>query len=454
MRRGTATPAVLLFFSGACALTYQTVWFRQFRLIFGASTFATAAVLAIFMGGLGVGSAFLGRRADAHPKPLVFYGNLELLIAVSAAASQLLLWLVAKIYFATGGSVTLGVFVATIVRLLLASIVLVIPTVLMGGTLPAVARAAETNEDDGRRNVALLYGANTLGAVTGTLLSTFFALEVFGNRKTLLVAVLVNAVVAVIARSIGSQWSTGGSPVRGGEGAAAPSNTPSNTGRIRVLIAAGIVGFAFLLMELVWYRMLAPLLGGSTFTFGLILAVALFGIGLGGAAYAFWGGQRRATPAGFALTCSLEAAALALPYILGDRLAIDQIYLRGLGTLGFHGYVLGWTLITLVVVFPAAFVAGVQFPLLISLLGEGRDEIGSHVGLAYAWNTAGAIAGALAGGFGLLPLLTAPGTWKLVVVLLAVTAIVLRYVVPNAIAVPVVVSVFMSSGPTAVWRHS
>src|SRR5881398_3550573 len=121
MRRRTATPAVLLFFSGACALTYQTVWFRQFRLIFGASTFATAAVLAIFMGGLGIGSAILGKRADRHPRPLVFYGNLELAIAGTAALSQVLLWLVAKIYFATGGSVTLGTFAATIVRLVLAA---------------------------------------------------------------------------------------------------------------------------------------------------------------------------------------------------------------------------------------------------------------------------------------------------------------------------------------------
>src|SRR3954452_4602280 len=108
MRRRTATPAVLLFFSGACALTYQTVWFRQFRLIFGASTFATAAVLAIFMGGLGLGSALLGRRADRHPRPLRFYGNLELLIAASAALSPLLLWLIAKVYFALGGSLALG----------------------------------------------------------------------------------------------------------------------------------------------------------------------------------------------------------------------------------------------------------------------------------------------------------------------------------------------------------
>jgi spermidine synthase len=467
MRRSTATPAVLLFFSGACALTYQTVWFRQFRLIFGASTLATAAVLAIFMGGLGAGSAILGRRADAHPKPLVFYGNLELVIALSAAVTQLLLWLVGKIYFATGGSVTLGIFVATVVRLVLASVVLVVPTVMMGGTLPAAARAVETDEDSGRRNVALLYGANTLGAVTGTLISTFFALEVFGNRKTLLVAVLVNAVIAVIARSVGARPSPGlRPPSPAGRG---PISTPSPTGRgwreapgdgrarYNILAAAAIVGFAFLLMELVWYRMLAPLLGGSTFTFGLILAVALLGIGLGGAAYSFWSGGGRATAGGFALTCSLEAVAIAFPFALGDRLAVAEAFLRNLGQFGFEGYVLAWTLLTVVVVLPAAFIAGVQFPLLISLLGSGREDVGRDIGHAYAWNTAGAIAGSLAGGFGLIPLLSAPGVWRLVIVLLALVGIAAavagRAFFAGIFAVVAIGGTF-ALGPTAAWRHA
>ena len=87
MKRSSAAVAALLFGSGFCALIYQTVWFRQFRLIFGVSTLATAAVLAIFMGGLGVGSALLGKRADAHPRPLRLYGNLELGMAISAALS-------------------------------------------------------------------------------------------------------------------------------------------------------------------------------------------------------------------------------------------------------------------------------------------------------------------------------------------------------------------------------
>src|SRR5213076_238948 len=133
---GRKLPGALLFGSGFCALIYQTAWLRQFRLIFGVSTLATAAVLAIFMGGLGVGSALLGKRADAHPRPLAFYGNLELLIAASAGLSPLLLSLVAKIYFATGGSALL--------RPILAVLVLGAPTLLMGGTLPAAARAIET----------------------------------------------------------------------------------------------------------------------------------------------------------------------------------------------------------------------------------------------------------------------------------------------------------------------
>src|SRR5204862_7277990 len=123
------------------------------------------------------------------------------------------------------------------------------------------------------------------------------------------------------------------------------------------------------------------------------------GIGRGGAAYAVWGGSRQATRAGLALTCSLEAVAIAVPSALGDRIAVLANLLRAVGAEGFGGYVFGWTIVTTIVVFPAAVIAGIQFPLLISLLGSGRDDVGHQVGLAYAWNTAGAIVGSLAGGF-------------------------------------------------------
>jgi spermidine synthase len=415
---------------------------RQFRLIFGASTAATAAVLAIFMAGLGAGSAFLGRRADLQDRPLRFYGNLELAITVAALLSQPLMWIVAKAYFASGGSLRLGLTVATVLRLTLSVLVLGLPTFLMGGTLPAVARAVASGGDEGRRRLSLIYGANTLGAVAGTLGSTFYLLEAVGNRRTLLAAATLNLLVGVVARLTPSEHVQPDLPDR-----RKPLRPP-------LLIAAAVVGFAFLLMELVWYRMLAPLLGGSTFTFGLILAVALLGIGFGGAAYAFLGGARQATIGAFALTCSMEALAIAVPFALGDHLAILELYLRPLGETGFGGFLLAWAILAFIVVFPAAFISGIQFPLLISLLGPGEEGIGADVGAAYAWNTAGAIAGSLAGGFGLLPLLTAPGAWRLVAVVLALLSIAAaRRPLPVATAVVALAATF-ASGPTAVWRHA
>ena len=144
-------------------------------------------------------------------------------------------------------------------------------------------------------------------------------------------------------------------------------------------------------MEIVWYRMLAPLLGGSTFSFGLILACALLGIGFGGVTYAFFDLKRSASLRFFALTCAAEAFFVALPYALGDRIAMLTMLLRPLGTLGFYGHAVAWSAICLIVIFPAAFLSGLQFPLLIALLGKGNRSVGAQTGTAYAWNTVGAL---------------------------------------------------------------
>ena len=451
--------AVLLFGSGLSALIYQTVWLREFRLIFGASTFATAAVLAIFMAGLGTGSAILGKRADGRSAPLAWYGILEISIAISAAISPVLLVLIRKLYIAMGGSVTMGNAGATIVRLLLATLVLGIPTFLMGGTLPAAARAVETDDDRGRRNLATLYATNTLGAVTGTLLSTFYMLEHFGNRRTLLCGVAVNLVVGGVAFHRNRRPGRGRQASPATRQASAPA-----TPRPLVLASSAIVGFAFLLMELVWYRMLTPLLGGTTFTFGLILAAALLGIGLGSAAYSFWSGGKTPSSGAFAITCTLEALAIIVPFAAGDRVAIIANLLRSLGHIGFAGDIMGWSFITLFVVFPAAFISGIQFPILIALLGRGQEDVGRDVGAAYAWNTGGAIAGSLAGGFGLLPLLTAPGCWRLIVVVMiglavfvAISALRDRQIASVSVAAVIAIIAIIgvgAVGPTAVWRHS
>jgi len=463
MRSAVARVGLLLFSSGFCALVYQTAWLRMFRMVFGASTAASAAVLAIFMAGLGFGGLLLGRRADRHPSPLGLYAGLEAGIALSAGLSPLLLALVEALYVALGGSARLGVAGSGVVRLLLSLVVLGLPTFLMGGTLPAVARAVEGRADFGRRTVGLLYAVNTLGAVLGALVTTFFALETLGIRKTVWIAALLNLLVVLAARSLAREMAAA-EKVTEDETPVEEDGGESRPGLLAP-VAAAVAGFAFLLMELVWYRMLGPLLGGSSYTFGLILAVALLGIGLGGLLYGAGARSRRPTMLSFAATCSLEALLIALPFALGDRIAVLAALLRPLAGAGFLALVGGWAAVTVLVVLPAAIVSGYQFPLLIALLGSGRWRVGREVGVTYAANTLGAILGSIAGGFGLIPLLTAQGAWRLVALLLlalAAVAIVagLRAGAPRRAALmPAAAGLLglafcLALGPTAFWRHT
>ena len=473
MLRHVIVVAGLLFGSGMCALIYQMVWLREFRFVFGASTLASAAVLSVFLGGLGAGGFWFGRRVDRNPRPLALYAYLELFIAASAALTPLLVWIAREFYVALGGVLSLGPVVATLVRLVLTACALAVPTFLMGGTLPAAARAVGGDEDAGRRRVAVLYGINTLGAVTGALLATFALLERLGADATLWAAAVLNAVVGGGALWIARAYSD----VFDKQVSVAPAvdREGRRSGYVRLLIfaTAAVAGMAFLLMELVWYRMLAPLLGGTTYTFGLILAVALLGIGLGGTAYALWGRKRTPALSGLALTCILEALCVAIPFALGDQLAVLAGGLREWGTLGFGGLVLSWSVVVGIVVLPTAIVAGYQFPLLIALLGPGARQLGLDVGWTYAWNTLGAILGALLGGFALLPWLSAPGAWQLVVVLLAVLGGGIaafawardgregesaKWVgLQSGLAVvlaAVAASLLLATGPTAAWRHT
>lgn len=452
----------LLFGSGLCALLYQTTWLREFRLVFGASTAANAAVLGIFMAGLGSGSLVLGARSENKDRPLRFYAKLELAIAITAALTPLALWVGRSLYVAIGGTATLGIGAGTVVRLLLAAVIIGPTTFLMGGTLPAAARAVVLAQDTSRRAVGSLYGANTLGAVAGALAGTFYLFERLGNKATLWLAAATNVVIALVA----FQMSRSLAAENAGEHVSKEDLRDQPTHRYSLaLLGAGLVGFVFFLMEMVWYRMLSPIIGSTTFCFGLILAIALLGIGAGGLAYRSVVEKRVVSWNFLAVTCAAEAFFMALPYALGDRLAAVAMLLWPMGSLGFSGHLLAWTAICGFVVFPTAFFAGLQFPVLIGLLGEGKTQVGRQTGAAYAWNTAGALLGSLAGGFGFLPLFTAPGVWKLSVLLLCLVGALALFLnfrdtrSARGALIPALVlllsfALLGATGPTAFWRHS
>lgn len=468
--------AVLLCFSGGCALVYQMVWLREFRLIFGGATPATAAVLAVFMGGLGLGSIGFGRRAERTTEVLRLYGWLELAVSLTALLTPWVLQLVRYLYIQTGGVVALGPMGSVLLHLLLAVLVLGVPCALMGGTLPLAVKYVETDEDSQRGSAGLLYGLNALGALAGVGLSTFWLLERLGTRGTLYLAAGINTGIALAAlwvawwensKPVAQRVAANRSPLTPTRAGAEASTLPPLAPALYVYGAAFVTGFVFFLVELVWYRMAAPLLGSSTYSFGIILALALAGIGAGGLAYRIGLAPRvGASSLGvFGLVAALQAFWLVLPYAFGDRVAIVAFYANQLRSFGFGGQVVGWTLIGAMLVLAPSFLAGVQFPLLVSLLGRGRTAVGRQLGHAYAWNTAGAIAGSLLAGFVLIPHLTAPGCWRLGTWLtlgLSATALALalRRVSPRLLwptAVVGLAGLWMSLatlGPTAAWRHT
>src|SRR5437588_12240658 len=234
----TRVVSLFLFGSGFCALIYQTTWLREFRLIFVASTAASAAVFGVFIAGLGFGGIFLGRRSEAKPRPVAFYAKLELFIALSAALSPLLIFVARHFYIAIGGTLATGLAIGTIVRLTLVALILGPPTFLMGGTLPAAARAVVTPDDVSRRTVVPLYGINTLGAVIGALFGTFYLFENFGNHLTLWWATAVNLVVALAAFLF-----TKSLPDSPPFSKVDPQDSETAINPWFVLIAAGLVGF-------------------------------------------------------------------------------------------------------------------------------------------------------------------------------------------------------------------
>ncbi len=463
--------ASLLFLSGFCALVYQMAWLREFRLIFGAVTPATAAVLSVFMGGLGAGGWWFGRLAERTPRVLRSYAWLELGIGLSALTTPWMLMGTRSLYVRTGGVVAMGPVAASLLHILLSIGVLFLPCFLMGGTLPLAVKWVETDKDVQRGSAGLLYGLNALGAFCGVVVSTFWLLELAGTRASLLMAVATNLTLGAMAWMFSrrEQPEPPNEPVRSRSVEVEPAQAGGSplVSPVFAYGAAAITGFVFFLSELVWFRLLAPLLGSSIYGFGLILSLALSGIGLGGLIYRIGFAPRPGvvTPALFGAVSTAQAFCLILPYGLGDRVALLGLFLNGSHSFGFAGQLTGWILLSALMVWMPSVLAGIQFPLLLGLLGRGRADVGRQVGTAYAWNTGGAIAGSLLGGFVLIPGLTAPGCWKLATWMtlgMGTTGMFLGWArrdrgVMATAAVTGLGAIWMLTatvGPTGAWRHS
>lgn len=402
-------PAVagLFLVSGVAGLVYEVVWLRQLSFVFGVTSQAATTVLAAFMGGMALGSWLLGRVADRMRRPLFFYALLQAGVAATGLLVPLLLQLAQLVYVplygATGGS---G-FIFTAVRAVLAFLVLLPVTTLMGATLPALARhTSRTREAIGRRT-GLLYTLNTAGAVVGTLATGFFLIEHLGLWGSTLLAAGINLAAAGGAFALSRAASAELKPQ------AVERAKPSDSrGRLLLWLYA-ISGFAALGLELVWNRMLILWFSNVTYTFSAMLAVYLVGLALGGA-FGSWLVKRLKKPqrafvwgeVGVGLT-ALATTGLALnwPGALGR---FSQGVVGGLT--GWGSLVASSLALTLIVMLLPTFLLGMLFPVAVRLYARESGGVGRRVGELCAANSAGTILGAVATGFLLIPLLGFQGS--------------------------------------------
>ena len=403
-RRFLPVLLMLFFGSGCAALIYEVVWLQLLQLVIGSTAVSLGVLLGTFMGGMCAGSLALPRLVSGRRHPLVVYAVLELGIGAIGLVVLFGMPYVEHVYASYAGHGLPGI----LLRGAVAGVCLLPPTLLMGATLPAIARWVET----GPLGVAWLgffYGGNIAGAVFGCLLAGFYLLRVYDMATATFVASALNLTVAAIALAL----ATVAGRCEVSSDAATAKSAERAPGAWAVHLAIGLSGMSALGAEVVWTRLLSLLLGGTVYTFSLILAVFLLGLGIGSSLGAFL--ARRAASARVALGASqwLLTAAIAWTAVMISESLPYWPIVPGLSPSPW--YSLQLDLVRCIwAVLPPACLWGASFPLaLVAVAARGQDP--GRLVEVYAANTISAITGALVFSLLLVPAIGTAGAERVLI---------------------------------------
>jgi spermidine synthase len=421
---------LLCFFaSGMSGLVYQVVWVRELVLVFGATTFAVSTVLTAFMGGLALGSYYFGRQSARIDRPLRLYGLLEIGIGVYGLAIPFIFQGLPPVYHLFWRWFHLSFFALSLIRFVFAAAVLILPTALMGATLPVLASYYARDLARIGLRVGSLYSVNTLGAVLGAGLTGFLLIPAMGMSATTATAAAINLLLGLVSLRLDQADKKRRELIE--QPAAPPAQTSGSKATVTekrsivseerrpilsVLLGFGISGFIALSYEVIWSRVLALIIGSSVYAFSIMLTTFLVGLGLGAAASSRLADRIRNPIRAFAL---IEVG-VGISSIIGAFLFNDlpfyfvELY-RLLGGASFGVLLVARFLIASLVMIVPTLLLGALFPIVVRIVsGSSRNlTTGRAVGEAYAANTIGAIAGSFASGFILVPWLGLLGSLKL-----------------------------------------
>ena len=373
---------VLFLASGAAGLIYQVVWTQDLVLIFGDTTLAIVTTVSAFLAGLGIGSLAGAAVAARLRRALAVYGLLEITVGCLALLMPLAFGVIATAF--RSAYLSLSPAEVALIRFGLAFVALAPVTMLMGMSLPVLTRHLVREDPQVGDRIARLYGLNTLGAVVGLLASGYLLIEVIGLRETTLVAVGLNLFAGGGAVFMSRASGVSGAAA-GPEPAAAPR--PPLQGRHRLLLAVTFAsGLVSLALEVLWTRMMLQSTGSSIYVFIAVVAVFLTGIAGGSLIYE----RRRDRHPQLTTLGALLATA--------GGLAVVPMILSNLSGPT-------WLPVAVVLILPVTTIFGYTFPLTVRLFVGSADEASRGVGLVYAANTAGCVAGTVLAGFVLIPAL-------------------------------------------------
>ena len=416
-RAATTLILTLFVLSGAAGLVYEIVWTRMLTLVFGNTVHAASTVIASFMGGLALGSWFFGRMADRRKDMLRLYGILEAGIGIFALLIPFFLRGLNVVYgglFTAFGEQTTPFFAA---RFVLSMLLLLIPTILMGATLPILTRFFVSRRASLGREVAKLYALNTLGATAGCFAAGFLLIEKLGvtasNYVAAAISLTVAALILILSRIYESGTSAATPPGRAEtETAPAPAGPSAGPGyaaplRRLILVCVALVGFTSLAYQVIWTRVIIYVVSASIEAFAVVLTTFLAGIGIGSLLVARRvDGWRRLLAVFGAIEITIGLAAIASIPLLANLHGFSAFFFRQVDP-GFWGWTAVRFITTGLVIGVPTLLMGAAFPVATSGYIRALKGLGRNVGVLYAMSTIGAVAGSLAAGFLLLPALGA-----------------------------------------------
>jgi spermidine synthase len=401
--------------SGAAALIYQTAWTREFALVFGTSELAVATVLAAYMGGLALGARLAEAWLPRIRRPVRVYAALELGIGASAVALVPALLYASDVVLRSmfGGQPAPPDSTQTSVSvfyLISAFVALAVPTVLMGATLPLLARHAVRSESQIGSRIGALYAMNTAGAVAGALGTAFWLLPELGLKRTVWVGAAINVLVFLLAALVARRAEARRIEWRSADSSRGASSLgiPSPSWILPLMLLSGAVSFFH---EVLWTRMLSHVLGSSINAFGVMVASFLAGIALGGGVGAGLARTRTWAVPAFALSQLACAVTAAVAFLVLDRFMPPPQRLAVTASFGAS------------ILLPLTFFIGMTFPLAVRILADSADDAPRASARVYAWNTVGSILGSLAAGFIVIPWLKFEGSIHVAVAASCVLAI-------------------------------